>query len=81
MNVHIIVSVHDDTSSSPWRSWPTLQLMCLGTKNIRQLLRSEFTMGDFVVDEEVESSVLTHCRSLATSSPLYIRVMARHLVG
>ncbi|PVD37428.1 hypothetical protein C0Q70_00018 [Pomacea canaliculata] len=81
VDARVIVSVGETTCPQAWRSWPTLNLGCLGTKNIRELLRAELAMLDARVDAESESRILTHCRTLPTSCPLYIMLLARHLAS
>lgn len=81
VDARVIVSVTDNTCPQAWRSWPTVNLGCLGTKNVRELLRAEFATLDSWLDAESESRILTHCRTLPTSCPLYIMVMARHIAG
>ncbi|XP_076448503.1 nephrocystin-3-like isoform X2 [Babylonia areolata] len=81
VDARVIVSVTESTCPQAWRSWPTVNLGCLGTKNVRELLRAELATLDSWLDAESESRILTHCRTLPTSCPLYIMLLARHLAG
>nr|KAG5697850.1 hypothetical protein BaRGS_017107 [Batillaria attramentaria] len=81
VDARVIVSVSEGTCPQAWRSWPTVSLGCLGTKNVRELLRAELAMLDAWLDAESESRILTHCRTLPTSCPLYVMLLARHIAS
>lgn len=79
VDARVIVSASENTCPQAWRSWPTVSLGCLGTKNVRELLRAELATLDAWLDGESESRILTHCRTVSTSCPLYVMLLARHL--
>ena len=58
------------------RFWPVVHLEELSNKNIKELLHAELASLGKSVRQEDELRILTHCRTPATSYPLYVILIA-----
>lgn len=62
------------------RAWPTLHVEPLSNKNVKELIHAELATMDAQIGSE-DGLILTHCRTPATCSPLYVMVLTRHIAG
>ena len=76
----ILQSVHHIYFCITYRAWPTLHVESLSNKNVKELIHAELATMDAQIGSE-DSLILTHCRTPATCSPLYVMVLARHISG
>ncbi|CAH1790232.1 unnamed protein product [Owenia fusiformis] len=81
VDTRVIVSVHKQSCPKSWRSWPSIHLEPLSNKNVRELLHAELASLETSMNREQESRVLTHCRTAATCSPLYVTLLSSDLAG
>ena len=63
-----------------FRQWATLYLEPLSKKNVKELLRAELALFDIRLSMEDEAKILDHCQMEETCVPLFIMVLARHIV-
>lgn len=63
-----------------YRAWPTLHVEPLSNKNVKELIHAELATMDAQIGSE-DGLILTHCRTPATCSPLYVMVLTRHIAG
>ncbi|KAK3083411.1 hypothetical protein FSP39_021957 [Pinctada imbricata] len=80
VDVRMIVSCNDKTCPQAWRSWPTVRVEPLSNKNVKELIHAELATLDADIGSE-DGLILTHCRTPATCSPLYVMVLTRHIAG
>lgn len=80
VDVRVIVTADEETCPQAWRAWPTLHVEPLSNKNVKELIHAELATMDAQIGSE-DGLILTHCRTPATCSPLYVMVLTRHIAG
>ncbi|KAK2146989.1 hypothetical protein LSH36_575g02042 [Paralvinella palmiformis] len=76
VDTRVIISVQDNTCPSSWKFWPVVHLEELSNKNIKELLHAELASLGKSMSQDEEMRLLTHCRTPATSYPLYVILIA-----